>query len=74
MSAGLISYLRALVAGYASIAVRLLRGRPCPCEFCRDHRAFIRESAAAYRAEVRGLAAAPAGGKAPATSEVGWPE
>lgn len=74
MTAGLISYLRAVITGYATMIMRVLLGRPCPCEFCRAHRLFIRESAGAYRAEVRGLAATPIGLKAPATSETGWPE
>jgi len=53
-----ITYLRAAIA----VAWRALVGRPCACEFCRDHRAFIRESAAAYRGEVRGLVAGHEGG------------
>jgi hypothetical protein len=39
----------------AGVAWRALRGRPCACASCRGHRAFIRESATAYRAEVRSL-------------------
>lgn len=39
----------------AGVAWRALTGRPCACESCRAHRVFIRESATAYRAEVRAL-------------------
>lgn len=48
-----LAYLRAA----AGVILSGLRGRPCACEFCRGHRQFIRDSAAAYRAEVRGLIA-----------------
>lgn len=40
-----------------AVAWSALRGRPCACEFCRAHRAFIAESEPAYRAEVRSLLA-----------------
>lgn len=50
---GAIGYLRAVIG----VAWRALAGRPCACGCCRGHRAFIRESAGAYRAEVRGLIA-----------------
>lgn len=49
-----LAYLRATVAGLAALAVRVIYNRACPCEMCRAHRAFRRESAAAYRREVLG--------------------
>ena len=49
------------IAGYLlaalGVAWRAVIGRPCACDWCRLHRTFIRESATAYRAEVRGLVA-----------------
>jgi hypothetical protein len=54
----LLRYLRVIVAGAAAIVMRVITDRPCPCEFCRAHRQFVRDSAAAYRAEVRGLPSA----------------
>lgn len=48
------TYLRAAL----SVAWRAIIGRPCACDWCRLHRTFIRESATAYRAEVRALTAA----------------
>jgi hypothetical protein len=54
-----LAYLR----NAAGVAWRTLKGRPCACDTCRGHRAFIRESATAYRAEVRSLDRRPRGGK-----------
>lgn len=54
-AAAMIGYLRIVAAGIASTIWRCLHGRPCPCELCRAHRAFVRESVTAYRAEVRSL-------------------
>lgn len=48
-----VAYLRTA----AGLAWSALRGRPCACEFCRAHRQFIRDTATAYRTEVRALAA-----------------
>lgn len=49
----LLGYLSAA----AGVSWRAVTGRPCVCGFCRAHRQFIRDSATAYRAEVRALVA-----------------
>jgi hypothetical protein len=61
-AAAIAGYLRALALGTAAHLLRVARGRPCPCDICAGHRAFIRESATAYRAEVRALMASHEGG------------
>lgn len=66
-AAALIGYARILVAGLASTLWRCLLNRPCPCEFCRAHRQFVRDSASSYRAEVRGLTAHSASHREPAS-------
>jgi hypothetical protein len=53
----ILRYLRAVTGGISAAIWRTLTGRICPCEHCGDHRAFIRGSAATYRAEVLGLPA-----------------
>lgn len=35
-------YLRAITLGSVARMMRIARGRPCPCSFCRGHRAFVR--------------------------------
>lgn len=47
-----LRYLRTITAGLCAQIRRLARGRHCPCDMCHHQRQFIRESAAAYRAEV----------------------
>lgn len=52
MSAAL-EYVRAVVAGTAARLWRWLTGGPCPCEICREHRAFAGRAALPTVAEVR---------------------
>lgn len=47
-----LGYLRIIVAGLLSQAWRILRGSPCPCPHCTEHRAFQRDTEAAYHAAV----------------------
>lgn len=47
-----LAYLRIIVAGLLSQAWRILRGSPCPCPHCTEHRAFQRDTEAAYHAAV----------------------
>lgn len=58
-----LRYLRIVAAGLGAAIWRVLAGKLCPCEFCVPHRAFIRGSATAYRAEVRGLPTTPTTGE-----------
>lgn len=48
----LIAYAHALVTGWAARLWRLLRNGDCPCEPCRGHRQFVRDTDVMYRAAV----------------------
>lgn len=38
----IFEYLRAITLGSVARMLRVVRGTPCLCSFCRGHRAFVR--------------------------------
>lgn len=47
-----VEFVFVMVRGIAARVWRVLGSRPCPCEHCVGHRAFIAETEAMYRAAV----------------------